>query len=354
MEVGMPVSSDSTRQSSRAVSPVVCSGEEAFERSVRPQHMDEFIGQGRARDNLSLYVEAARRRGEALDHVLLSGSPGLGKTTLAGILANEIGVAFRVTSGPAIERAGDLVGLLTQLEARDVLFIDEIHRMPPQVAEYLHAAMEDFAVDIVIDRGPGARSVRMPLQQFTLVGATTREGLLPSPFRARFGIHEKLEFYPADDLAQIVKRSARILGNEIDGDAAVEIARRSRGTPRIANRFFRRVRDVAEVSGRKHVDMKIAEKGLAMLGLDATGLDSMDRKILGAILKHGGGPVGVKTIAVSVGEEEDTIEEVYEPFLIQQGFLQKTPKGRLLGPKAYEHLGEKPPRADAGGQEVLF
>jgi Holliday junction DNA helicase RuvB len=351
----MAPAGDSSRRSARAVSPDVCAGEEAFERTVRPQKMDEFIGQGRARGNLSLYVEAARRRGEALDHVLLSGLPGLGKTTLAGILANEIGVSLRITSGPAIERAGDLVGLLTQLEARDVLFIDEIHRIPPQVAEYLHAAMEDFAVDIVIDRGPGARSVRMPLQQFTLIGATTREGLLPAPFRARFGIHEKLDFYPPDELSLIVKRSARILGNPIDDDAAVEIARRSRGTPRIANRFFRRVRDVAEVQDEKRVTMDIATRGLRMLGLDPTGLDAMDRKILQAILSHGGGPVGVKTIAVSVGEEEDTIEDVYEPFLIQQGFLQKTPKGRLLGPRAYEHLGQKPPTGPgAGGQEVLF
>jgi Holliday junction DNA helicase RuvB len=351
----MATSPDQSSDSCRTVSPDVCDGDEAFERSVRPQRMNEFIGQTRTRENLSIYIEAAKRRGEALDHVLLSGSPGLGKTTLAGILANEIGVNLRVTSGPAIERAGDLVGLLTQLEARDVLFIDEIHRMPPQVAEYLHAAMEDFAVDIVIDRGPGARSVRMPLQQFTLIGATTREGLLPSPFRARFGIHEKLEFYPPEDLAEIVRRSAGILGYAIDHDAAVEIAKRSRGTPRIANRFFRRVRDVAEVQGEKRVTIAIAEKGLDMLGLDATGLDGMDRKILSAILNHGGGPVGVKTIAVSVGEEEDTIEEVYEPFLIQQGFLRKTPKGRLLGQKAYEHLGEKPPAAgDAGGQDVLF
>jgi Holliday junction DNA helicase RuvB len=311
--------------------------------------MEEFIGQTRSRENLALYVEAASRRGEALDHVLLSGSPGLGKTTLAGIIANELGVNLRATSGPALERAGDLVGLLTQLEHRDCLFIDEIHRVPVQVGEYLHAAMEDYRIDIVIDRGPAARSVRMPLQRFTLIGATTREGLLSGPFRARFGIHEKLEFYPPEDLAGIVKRSASILGTEVDAAAALEIARRARGTPRVANRFLRRIRDVAEVEGKECVSVDCAAAGLERLGVDDVGLDPMDRKILQAILRHGGGPVGLKTVAVTVGEEEDTIEEVYEPFLIQQGFLRKTPKGRLLGPRAYEHMGEAPP-ADPQGR----
>ncbi len=339
----------------REVSATPFAGEEPYERSLRPQKLAEFVGQERASSNLALYIEAARRRSEALDHVLLSGSPGLGKTTLAGIIANELGVTFRATSGPAVERAGDLVGLLTQLDAGDVLFIDEVHRIPVQVAEYLHAAMEDYCSDIVIDRGPGARSVRMPLQRFTLIGATTREGLLSGPFRARFGIHEKLEFYPPAELAEIVRRSARILALEIDDAAAVELARRARGTPRIANRLLRRVRDVAEVAGEKRVTMKLAIEGLDRLGVDADGLDPMDRKILACILRHGGGPVGLKTIAVSVGEEDDTIEEVYEPFLIQQGYLRKSPKGRVLSPRAYECLGEDAGAAPAhGGQEKLF
>ena len=339
----------------REVSATPRPGEEAFEKSLRPLRFDEFIGQSRARENLALYIEAAKRRDEALDHVLISGSPGLGKTTLAGIVANELGVTFRVTSGPAIERAGDLVGLLTQLEARDVLFIDEVHRIPVQVEEYLHAAMEDYRIDIMIDHGPGARSVPLPLQRFTLIGATTREGLLSGPFRARFGIHEKLEFYPPDTLAEIGRRSARILDMDIREDAAHEIARRARGTPRVANRFLRRIRDVAEVAGEKCVTADCALEGLKRLGVDEHGLDAMDRKILNAILRHGGVPVGLKTIAVSVSEEDDTIEEVYEPFLIQQGFLRKTPKGRLLGRRAYDLLGVEPgdpPPTD--GQARLF
>ena len=339
----------------REVSATPVAGEEAYELTLRPQRLSEFIGQKRMADNLALYIEAAKRRGEALDHVLLSGSPGLGKTTLAGIIANELGVNFRGTSGPAVERAGDLVGLLTQLDARDVLFIDEIHRIPVQVAEYLHAAREDYSIDIIIDRGPGARSVRVPLQHFTLVGATTREGLLSGPFRARFGINEKLDFYPPEELAEIVKRSARILSLGIDEDAGVELASRARGTPRSANRLLRRVRDVAEVAGESCVTMELALAGLERLGVDESGLDPMDRKVLSCILRHGGGPVGLKTIAVTVGEEPDTIEEVYEPFLIQQGFLRKTPKGRLLGRRAYDLLGCKPGEAGPeGGQEMLF
>jgi len=342
-----------TAKSSRTVSAAPLEGDEDFERSLRPQKLSEFVGQPRSRDNLGLYIEAARRRGEALDHVLLSGSPGLGKTTLAGIIANEIGVTLRGTSGPALVRPGDLVGLLTQLQPRDVLFIDEIHRIPPAVAEYLHAAMEDYCIDIVIDRGPGARNVQVPLQKFTLVGATTREGLLAGPFRARFGIHEKLDFYPAEDLAEIVRRSSGILGVRIDDDAALEIARRARGTPRIANRLLRRVRDVAEVAGAERVTTDLASSGFDRLGVDESGLDPMDRKILQTILRHGGGPVGLKTIAVSVGEEDDTIEEVYEPFLIMQGFLQKTPKGRCLSRRAYECLGCEPGAA-GGDQGMLF
>ncbi len=338
----------------REVSPAPVAGEAAYEKTLRPQNLSEFVGQARLCDNLGLYIEAAKRRGEALDHVLLSGSPGLGKTTLAGIIANELGVNFRVTSGPAVERAGDLVGLLTQLDARDVLFIDEIHRIPVQVEEYLHAAMEDYAIDILIDRGPGARSVRMPLQHFTLIGATTREGLLSGPFRARFGINEKLDFYPPEELAEIVVRSAGIMKIDVDADATVEIARRARGTPRIANRFLRRIRDVAEVAGEKRITTKLALAGFERLGVDSSGLDSMDRKIFSAILRHGGGAVGLKTIAVSVGEEEDTIEEVYEPFLIQQGFLRKTPKGRILGKRAMDLLGPGAERDGADGQGTLF
>lgn len=346
------------RRSRRAVSPDKCfADDEVFDRSLRPKRLGEFVGQDRMRENLALYIEAAKRRAESLDHVLLSGAPGLGKTTLAAILANELGVAIHTTSGPALDRPGDLVGLLTDLEERDVLFIDEIHRIGAQVGEYLHAAMEDYAVDVIIDRGPGARSLRMPLKHFTLVGATTREGLLSGPFRARFGIQEKLDFYPPEDLARIVRRSASILDVKIDEEAAVEIAKRARGTPRVANRFLRRVRDVAEVSGARRVTLRVANDGLARLGVDEVGLDAMDRKILDTIHRHAGAAVGLKTIAVSVGEEQDTIEEVYEPFLIQQGFLRKTPKGRLLGPRAHEHMGYGPfagPGSGSDGQARLF
>ncbi len=358
----MPDHSDQSRErgekkrSRRAVSPDRCfDDDDAFDRSLRPKRLSEFVGQERTSGNLALYIEAAKRRGEALDHCLLSGAPGLGKTTLAGIMANEIGVALHITSGPALDRPGDLVGLLTDLDERDVLFIDEIHRIGPQISEYLHAAMEDYAVDVIIDRGPGARSLRMPLKHFTLVGATTREGLLSGPIRARFGIQEKLEYYPADDLAKIVKRSASILDMEIDEGATTEIAKRARGTPRIANRFLRRVRDVAEVSGSKLVTLDVANEGLERLGVDEIGLDAMDRKIMDTLHRHAGSAVGLKTIAVSVGEEQDTIEEVYEPFLIQQGFLRKTPKGRLLGKRAYEHMGYGPyPGGESDGQASLF
>ncbi len=346
----------SPARSRRAVSPDRCfDDDEVFDLSLRPKRLSEFVGQDRTSENLALYIEAAKRRGESLDHCLLSGAPGLGKTTLAGIIANELSVALHITSGPALDRPGDLVGLLTDLDERDVLFIDEIHRIGAQISEYLHAAMEDYAVDVIIDRGPGARSLRMPLKHFTLVGATTREGLLSGPFRARFGIQEKLEYYPADDLLKIVKRSASILDVEIDEGAATEIAKRARGTPRVANRFLRRVRDVAEVSGSKRVTLDIANEGLERLGVDEIGLDAMDRKILDTLHRTACSAVCLKTIAVSVGEEQDTIEEVYEPFLIQQGFLRKTPQGRLLGRRAYEHMGYGPyPGGGSYGQEMLF
>lgn len=333
----------SLRQQGRSTSPSAQPGEEAFEKALRPRTMEEFVGQGKARENLKLYIEAVKMRGEALDHVLLSGAPGLGKTTLAGIIANELGAGFHATSGPAVERAGDLVGILSGLEAGDVFFIDEIHRIPVQVAEYLYAAMEEFAIDVVIDRGPAARSIRMPLQRFTLVGATTREGLLSGPFRGRFGIREKLDYYPPEDLVQIVRRSAAILSVPVEEAAAQKLACHARGTPRIANRFLKRARDVATVEGDGKVTPEVAMRSLGMLGVDEAGLCETDRRILKVLLDHGGAPVGLKTIAVSVSEEEDTIEEVYEPYLIRQGLLRKTPKGRVLSPKGRERLGA--PRA---------
>ena len=312
--------------------------------SLRPRRLDDFVGQEQVKRNLRIYIEAAKRRQEAIDHVLFSGPPGLGKTTLSAIIANEIGADFKSTSGPALENAGQLAGLLTNLAEGDVLFIDEIHRVGTVIEEYLYSAMEDFCIDILIDQGPSARSIKINLPRFTLVGATTREGLLTSPFRSRFGVLERLEFYPWEELFRIAKRSAAKLDIQIDDAGAERIARRARGTPRIVNRFLRRVRDVAEVQGDGVITEAIADEGLTMLGVDEYGLGAMDRKILDTLFRFGGGPIGLKTIAVSVGEEEDTIEEVYEPYLIQAGYLEKTPRGRVASAQAYDHF-DKPKAA---------
>lgn len=311
--------------------------------TLRPRVFEEFVGQKRTVDNLRIYIGAAKKRGEPVDHVLFSGMPGLGKTTLAHIVAHEVGAGIHATSGPAIERAGDLVGLLTNLQKGDILFIDEIHRLNTTVEEYLYSAMEDFKVDIMIDKGPSARSVKLPVAPFTLIGATTREGLLSSPFRGRFGVFERLDSYPPDDLARILERSARILDVKLDADARDVIARRARGVPRIANRCLRRIRDLADVRSARTITEEIAQEGLAMLGIDEHGLEALDRMILETLIKHGGGPLGLKTIAISVGEEEDTIEEVYEPYLVQQGFIEKTPRGRRITECACKLLGAELP-----------
>ncbi|MCT8971734.1 Holliday junction branch migration DNA helicase RuvB [Microbaculum marinisediminis] len=308
--------------------------------SLRPLRLEEFVGQQQARQNLRVFIEAARARGEALDHVLFAGPPGLGKTTLAQIVSRELGVNFRATSGPVIAKAGDLAALLTNLEERDVLFIDEIHRLNPAVEEVLYPAMEDFQLDLIIGEGPAARSVRIDLAKFTLVGATTRTGLLTTPLRDRFGIPVRLNFYTDEELEQIVRRGARVMGVAISDDGASEIARRARGTPRVAGRLLRRVRDFALVEGGGRIDRAIADKALAELEVDARGLDAMDRRYLSTIaLKFGGGPVGIETIAAALSEPRDAIEEIIEPFLIQQGFIQRTPRGRILTPHAFKHLG---------------
>ncbi|MGI6322315.1 MAG: Holliday junction branch migration DNA helicase RuvB [Bacteroidales bacterium] len=313
-----------------------------FEKQLRPVRLDDFKGQEQLIDNLIVFVTAARQRGESLDHVLLHGPPGLGKTTLATIISNELNVNLRVTSGPVLDKPGDLAGLLTNLENGDVLFIDEIHRLSPVVEEYLYSAMEDFQIDIMIDKGPSARSVQLTLNKFTLIGATTRSGLLTSPLRARFGIKFHLEYYDHNILTEIVKRSANILNVNITEDAAIEIAKRSRGTPRIANAILRRIRDFAQVKGSGKIDIGITEYGLNALNIDQYGLDEMDNRILSAVIdKFNGGPVGLNTIATAVGEESGTIEEVYEPFLIKEGFLKRTPRGREATEHAYKHLGKQ-------------
>ena len=348
----MSQNTEYTVDPSRLVSPDAAPADAAEEVSLRPKTLDDYIGQEKAKNNLRIYLRAAQQRGEPMDHILLYGPPGLGKTTLAGIVAQEMGVQIRITSGPAIEKPGDLAALLTNLQEGDILFIDEIHRLSRQVEEVLYPALEDYALDIMIGKGPSAQSIRINLPRFTLVGATTRAGQLTGPLRDRFGVQLRLELYTPQELSKIVTRSASILNVDIDPTGALEIARRSRGTPRIANALLRRVRDFAMVKGEGHIDLEITRIALKALNIDSRGLDQMDNKILGTIIeKFNGGPVGLNTVATAVGEEAGTIEEVYEPFLIKEGFLKRTPRGREATPLAYQHLGFTHPR---DGEASLF
>lgn len=346
----MAIQTDDFQSPQRAISAAPASpNEEAIERALRPKGLQEYVGQAKAREQLEIFIGAAKHRAEALDHVLLFGPPGLGKTTLSHIIAAELGVNLRQTSGPVLEKPKDLAAILTNLEKNDVLFIDEIHRLSPVVEEILYPALEDYQIDIMIGDGPAARSIKLDLQPFTLVGATTRAGMLTNPLRDRFGIVARLEFYTAEELCRIVTRSAGLLNVPVDTDGALEIARRSRGTPRIANRLLRRVRDYAQVKGRGHIDAAIADKALAMLDVDPLGFDVMDRKLLEAVIhRFDGGPVGLENVAAAIGEEAGTIEDVIEPYLIQQGFLQRTPRGRIATLAAFRHLGVAPPQASGG------
>jgi Holliday junction DNA helicase RuvB len=343
------IHSDNLTSGERLISPAPASQqEEALERALRPKQLDEYVGQEKIRDQLQIFIEAAKKRGEPLDHVLLFGPPGLGKTTLAHIISREMGVNLRQTSGPVLERAGDLAALLTNLEPHDVLFIDEIHRLSPVVEEILYPALEDYQIDIMIGEGPAARSVKLDLPPFTLVGATTRAGMLTNPLRDRFGIVARLEFYTPQELQRIVLRSSKLLDMNLSPDAALEVARRSRGTPRIANRLLRRVRDYADVKAHGEASREVADAALTMLDVDAQGLDLMDRKLLQTVIeKFAGGPVGVDNLAAAIGEERDTIEDVLEPYLIQQGYLQRTPRGRMATENAYRHFGLPLPRNQA-------